>query len=248
MKPKSETLFHFTKNLDTLQLILDSGFWPRYCLEDIQWLSGESQTEEGFVSVPMVCFCDIPLSRIDEHVNFYGSYGLGMTKEWALKSGLAPVHYVTQSSPFTTTFARVCQLTMEASGNETSESWKLVRRLVMYMKPLTGTMSIGAEPISKDFYQESEWRYIAIDDAVEPFLLTPEHLDTDKQKAANDATRAHCMLKFLPSDVRYIFVCADTDIPPLMNFIQSKLDHYPAAELKLLMSRVTSLESVRRDW
>ncbi|MFU0923178.1 abortive infection system antitoxin AbiGi family protein [Kluyvera sichuanensis] len=82
MKPKSETLFHFTKSSDTLEIILKNGFWPRYCLEDIRWLEF---TDVEYVSYPMVCFCDIPLSRISEHVSFYGSFGLGVSKDWAKK-------------------------------------------------------------------------------------------------------------------------------------------------------------------
>jgi hypothetical protein len=251
MKPKSETLFHFTKSLDTLQLILDSGFWPRYCLEDVSWLAAGTQPESGFISVPMVCFCDIPLSRIDEHVNFYGSYGLGMTKEWALKNGLAPIHYVTDSSPFTAAFTKICELSMDDTGSgpdEPGETWQLTQRLAMYMKPLIGSMSLGNDRVQKDFYQESEWRYIAINDEVRPYLGASEHQDAETQQTANESSKTQCMLMFLPSDVRYIFVRSDADIPHLMNFIQSKLDRYPAAELKILMSRVTSLESVRRDW
>jgi len=37
MKPRSSTLFHFTKNEEILFDIMENGFWPRYCLEDIQW-------------------------------------------------------------------------------------------------------------------------------------------------------------------------------------------------------------------
>ena len=72
MKPKSHTLFHFTKSRDTLKLVLKNGFWPRYCLEDIQWI-GEDRFP--YISIPIVCFCDIPLSRIQEHVGCYGEFG-----------------------------------------------------------------------------------------------------------------------------------------------------------------------------
>ncbi len=37
MKRHSETLFHFTRGRETLELILQDGFWPRYCIEDVQW-------------------------------------------------------------------------------------------------------------------------------------------------------------------------------------------------------------------
>ena len=50
-----------------------------------------------------------------------------------------------------------------------------------------------------------------------------------------------------PSDVKYIFVKSDSDIPDIINFIQTELDRFPAAALKVLMSRVVSLESITMD-
>lgn len=35
---KSNSLFHFTHKEEYLLDILENGFWPRYCFEDIEWL------------------------------------------------------------------------------------------------------------------------------------------------------------------------------------------------------------------
>ena len=91
MSPKSHTLFHFTDKIETLKLILMNGFWPRFCLEDVSWLK---YPDFDFIAYPMVCFCDIPLSRVNEHVSFYGEYGLGLTKDWAVRNGITPVQYI----------------------------------------------------------------------------------------------------------------------------------------------------------
>lgn len=247
MKPKSETLFHFTKNLDVLYGILRGGFWPRYCPEDIQWLNTEPE-DEPFVWFPMVCFCDIPLTRIEEHVLFYGQYGLGLTREWALKNGLCPIHYIPGQNVFTETFKKLGEHATEEKNAGRLEVLTNLCRLAMYMKPLSGIMPLNGQPMVKEFYQESEWRHIATDENI-PFFLSDVHMkDENALNAANDATKQHCMLRFSPSDVKYIFVRTDADIPPLMNFIQSELDNHPSADLKILMSRVTSLESIRKDW
>lgn len=92
MDPRSHTLFHFTKSSKVLKLILKNGFWPRYCLEDVSWMGMDAEDAE-YVAFPAVCFCDIPLSRIDEHVAFYGAFGIGLRKEWAVINNLNPILY-----------------------------------------------------------------------------------------------------------------------------------------------------------
>ena len=110
---KSNSLFHFTPKEEYLLDILENGFWPRYCFEDIEWLIPkdlknelEKQEEDNFletltkeliksnissIAYPMSCFCDIPLSKITAHTDFYGSFGLGMTKEWGIRKRLNPI-------------------------------------------------------------------------------------------------------------------------------------------------------------
>lgn len=60
-----------------------------------------TENMHDFVAFPMVCFCDIPLSRIDEHIGFYGKFGIGMTRKWAEQNGLNPVLYASGSNNLT---------------------------------------------------------------------------------------------------------------------------------------------------
>src|SRR3989304_3361018 len=92
----SETLFHFTDSIIKLKSILKNEFYPRYSLESYPLDPKESSILE--IGVPMVSFCDIPLSRVKEHVTIYGYYGIGMSKEWAEKKGLNPVLYLYNGS------------------------------------------------------------------------------------------------------------------------------------------------------
>lgn len=84
----SETLFHFTgreKGKETLLSILENGFYPRYCIENLS--SYNENTESQYPAFPMVCFCDIPLTRIKTHTKHYGEYAIGLKKlgEWKKK-------------------------------------------------------------------------------------------------------------------------------------------------------------------
>ena len=72
-----EILFHFTSK-DALYGILKETFKVYYSLERI---SGKSKPLE--FGVPMVSFCDLKLSELKTHIENYGKYGIGLTKEWA---------------------------------------------------------------------------------------------------------------------------------------------------------------------
>lgn len=245
MKPKSHTLFHFTKSRETLQMILRNGFWPRYCLEDIGWL-GISGAE--FVAFPMVCFCDIPLSRTDEHVSFYGSFGVGMSKEWAVKNDLNPVLYMASQNSLAKTIMEI-SLTAATLPDDEKRTAALgnFRHLTGHIKPSEGTMVVAGEPVRKEFYQESEWRFIPRNSNIRDYLRRSDFENVAELERGNESVRSHSMLRFVPNDVKYIFVSSDSDIPAIVNFIQTDLDMYPSADLKVLMSRVTSIESVGRD-
>lgn len=243
MNPKSHTLFHFTKSNETLKLVLKNGFWPRYCLEDVNWLGIENAE---FVAYPMVCFCDIPLSRVDEHVGFYGEFGIGLTKEWAMINGLTPIHYVSQNSGIPASYNSLVDLIAKDAENK-NDGWSSLRYLLAHTKPLEGGMVVSGEITNKEFHQESEWRYIAKHENVSDFITHSDYNEEENLAGRNNETKNNCMLQFSPKDIKYIFVKRDSDIPDIINFIQAELDHHPSSEIKVLLSRVTSLESISRD-
>jgi len=176
MAPKSHTLFHFTQNKETMKLILKNGFWPRYCLEDIRWINMQAD----YMAFPMVCFCDIPLSRISEHVNFYGNYGLGMTKEWANANGLNPIMYLASDNNL---MKQIRSLNEHANKHSESSDVELAKKsmryLYMHIKPSDGNMLVDGHSVSKEFYQESEWRYVPQHEEVAAYLKKPEFDDED---------------------------------------------------------------------
>ena len=244
MNPKSHTLFHFTKSKETLKLIFKNGFWPRYCLENIKWVGQEGA---DYMAFPMVCFCDIPLGRISDHVGFYGEFGLGMTKEWANSNGLNPILYLATDNNLS---SEMSALNTHASNMEESHkesAKKTMRYIYMHTKPTDGHMIVEGKPLEKEFYQESEWRYVPKHKEIEQYLKKNEFDDQNNLDEQNRKTKDNSPLKFTPKDIKYIFVKTDADIPDMINFIQQDLDHYPGADLKILMSRVISLESIQLD-
>ncbi|MEL7893553.1 abortive infection system antitoxin AbiGi family protein [Vreelandella neptunia] len=188
MKPKSSTLFHFTKSNETLKLLLKGGFWPRYSLEDVSWLGSEGV---NFVAYPMVCFCDIPLSRVDEHVKFYGEFGIGLTKEWAMSNGMTPVHYISPNSDIPAIYSNLVNLlaTTDDQDNSLDGGWGVLRHLLAYTKPIEGNIVVASELIEKDFHQESEWRFIARHDDVHDFITRSSFEKDEEVAGRNNETK-----------------------------------------------------------
>ena len=225
-------------------MVIKNGFWPRYCLEDVGWLG---YPEFDFIAYPMVCFCDIPLSRVNEHVNFYGEFGIGLTKEWANSNKLTPILYVAPNNNIPKTFRDIVDFTHKIEGAAKEDAKQTVRYLLAHAKPTEGKMVISGEFIDKEFHQESEWRYVPKNVEIKDYLKRPEFENEEVIEINNNLTKQYCSIKFTPKDIKYIFVKSDSDIPDIINFIQTELVYFPSSDLKVLMSRVTSLESIRGD-
>lgn len=235
MSPRSQTLFHFTKSVDSLKSILKNGFWPRYCLEEFDWHSPKT----GHISYPMVCFCDIPLTRIGEHVAFYGQYGLGMTKQWTKTNGLNPLIYISPSTSVSTALARLL--------NCHKVSLKDINSIISYVKPVERNIKHDATQIPYQFYQENEWRYIPTAPEIPGWITKEEYSDKKLKTKFNKVAKKHGTLQITPNDIKYIFVKSDADIPEIIDFIQVNLKQNTVNDINILMSRVISLESINAD-
>jgi hypothetical protein len=210
----------------------------------MEWFSGS----ETYTAYPMVCFCDIPLSRIDDHVGFYGSFGIGVTRRWAISNGLSPVLYLNNNSHQKSAFKNF--FTNNLNGKEIYKgSYADHNNLMSSIKPVEGRMLINREVISKEFYQESEWRFVVCDSSagLKPFMYKRDFENIEELNTENIKSKKHHSLKISPSDISYIFVKSESDIPSLVNFIQTELDIYSGADIKILLTRIVSMETIRRD-
>src|SRR5689334_5410339 len=79
--------------MESLISILTHEFRPRVSLEDPSFIFGDEKGGDLVWGVPMASFCDIPLSQVVQHMGTYGSFGLGLSKEWGTRNGVAPVLY-----------------------------------------------------------------------------------------------------------------------------------------------------------
>lgn len=238
MQPKSDNLFHFTKSLQILKTILKNGIEPRYCLEDIEWI-GTSHTQ---VAYAMKCFCDIPLTRISEHKEFYGHYGIGLTKEWGLKNGLQPVIYLREDGSIKKCIRFLLGIDEPSDEVDKEELRMTIVSMLALCKPLKGKMLVDGKYIEKEFFQENEWRYSP---PIREMLL--KHRFTDDVALANAVAAKEHTLAIKPQDIKYIFVNEDSEIPEMVDFINSNLSEHSLNDLKILQSRIISLKSIEAD-
>jgi hypothetical protein len=106
----------------------------------------------------MVCFCDIPLSQIANHVNTYGRYGIGMKKDWGVLNRLNPVVYLSEYSHLDFKVRNL--LDQHAPMLDVVNG--TIEYLRGYVKPVKGSFAKqGRQFHDYHFYDEKEWRFIA---------------------------------------------------------------------------------------
>lgn len=206
MPVKSSTLFHFTPRMEYLKSIIEHGFFPRYCQEDRSWLKKLNLTNGKYEQIidalyPMICFCDIPLSKIHNHIEFYGAYGVGISKKWGIANNLNPVWYISrQINAFPILFSKSIEAYQNLNrtneikhqnnlddiiNEDLNEIRNFLVRTLIFVKPISGQMKNK----EKAFDEESEWRYVPpIDDiqkynqiVLENNLLSNNLLDKSKE-------------------------------------------------------------------
>lgn len=256
---------------------MENGFWPRYCSEDIEWLIPkdfknelEKQEEDNFwetltkelikynissIAYPMSCFCDIPLSKITAHTDFYGGFGLGMTKEWGIRKRLNPIFYLSDNSIIPNLIQSFLLKTAPIDFWKSIQSEKTnqntIIQLMKFLKPLRGKMKVNGKEVTKNFDEECEWRYAPASDENNLFPnFLPNFLANNNEELqdSNIVTKKVASLNFEPSDIKYIFVPEDSNIPTIINKINTIFTNYPEHERLLLLSKVISLDTIRKDF
>jgi Putative abortive phage resistance protein AbiGi, antitoxin len=267
----SATLFHFTRSLDTLKHILGSYFKPFYSSEDLK-MFGVSECP----AIPMVSFCDIPLSQATKHVGDYGRYAIGLDKKWGMSRNISPGHYIYEGSICASVISHVYNsLPKEAfHANCRCMQFNPQTAIFFYGKPYNGHLLrkdfVTGAVVDRGevtFYDEREWRYVpfadhailgleSVPDDVRAMLSEREFAESSILNRTNAALHSHYRLTFEPHDARYVIVDSEDEIPELVDFINdahsgcedSALRNCPDNERKRLTTRVISMRQIEQDF
>lgn len=234
----TDRLFHYTWNKENLLSILENGFKPKYSLEKLGLFKekeifkhilsfmGDFSKQEDIndeFAIPMICFCDIPLDLVENHIKMYGKYSIGLSKEWGVKQGICPVFYVPERgetrnilesmirfahNQLPIIYEKIKQNKIEVIDDiELFAYFNKLIQFSMYIKPYISVYERKQPKIRIEnykFYDEREWRY-----KPSGFLPCEEFLT--KVECENDKSRDdyNAKLRHLNFDIADIIVPED---------------------------------------
>lgn len=248
----ANTLFHFTKSKDNLIDILKSNFRPSYCTEKT-YFTDKYQTWD----IPMVCFCDIPLSKVKEHTSWYGEYAIGITKEWAVKNNVNPILYINENIELVNTLKENLKflLGLRDDSNYINNNIQLFITNLLYqcayIKPYEGEQynHKKQQVKTKRFYDEREWRYIPVRAKFsEPNSMFQFGNDSFIKGGFNSYITDELGLNFAPQYINYIIVSKEKEILSIKREIEMIKGEYSRNDVELLTTRIISMERINEDF
>lgn len=253
MPVSSNALFHFTASLDNLVSILRHDFRPQFSLEDLNSImSDRERTDDLVFAIPMVCFCDIPLSQTQSHMEHYGYYAIGLSKRWGEANGVCPVLYTYPKALLARRIRRLVETIGLFNSIESSQLMDDFHDFSCYIKPYEGIIKdVDGNNARVRFYDEKEWRYVS-SLGVESFRYGLAR-DGFNQAEVRDEANKHLwdkdQLIFHPSDIKYLIVSHEDEILRLIAKIEAiKGEKYSPDDVKLLSSRVISADQIISDF
>lgn len=232
----SDCLYNFSVKHDRLYAALQNkGFTLNYVEENFGYLNVVGLNVLAF---PMVCFCDIPVERhrILPHIGRYGRYGIGLSKEWGIRKGVQPVHYLIENSPFCgdlgEAFAAAESLPSDLpSSSECDVLASFLITTLAYAKPVYDRSNNGSFRSLED---ECEWRFVPKDlKGFRPFIKDPsrELLCTFRQALWRPSTY---LLEFDYSDITDLIVPPGSAVDELLRLIyRLQIDDVTRESLKM---------------
>lgn len=280
----ASSLLHFTKGIKGLKGILENGFRYSYCCEEFSQTIVANEILPNkpsffrpcpnlspYIAIPMICFCDIPLTRSKQHSNIYGKFIIGLDKDMAIslyRPLLNPVLYKSANS-IDIALADISVIQAKVHNIEGCHNIKRsIYQILGNTKPYKGEFNKNNNYC---FYNEREWRILMpydYDDTVKwHWNITLEEFEEKKKeynKTLHNSPYAYVgFVEKLTEEVdkenfskliTHIVVDKDNKIPQMVDFIldpKQQLFRYkdiPEHIRKIIASKITSFERIEKDF
>ena len=206
----SQSFFHYTTKKGLLGILKD-GFGASYCKEQFKNSAGNLR----YIGIPMISFCDIPLSLLPKIVYAQRGYAIGMKREWGLRKCLIPVFYFSNedNSALTNSIKKSCSDFYANGINSNELPYKILGISKPYEKYEDKDYIKGR---NKENYIEREWRKIYFTEGWKT-LEQYEKLRGDKKQKPKPMLADK--LEFTIDDIEFIIVKRDKDIDSMIKSI-----------------------------
>lgn len=269
MSYRTQSLFHYTQSIDSIMSIIHSmRLIPNYCKEDLS----TDVNENYYWGIPMVCFCDIPLSKAQELRDNYGQYAIAFDKNWGIRNDCNPVQYVSNESIINSAIYSLDRLRelkeqirelkskVRQKGELDFDFTAFLRELddgqvhnflLGYVKKYMGEWK--GKPYCN--YNENEWRYVLKDGENDVEWLFKEDYDkwrgdsasTPKPKPAEELKDRS--LHFYIDDIKHIVLSREDEIPGFITELISSEASKEISKAKCeLLTKITSFERISTDF
>lgn len=267
---RTTSLFHYTKKIEILKSILKEGLIPNYCYEDLSY----PNNDRG-IGVPMISFCDIPLSKTDSFIERYGNYAIGLTKEWADKKRINPILYAKDNNILTSlSFYKSVEVhyrdELKKYGENLNEiSFDLspgpkpqIVSFFNYHNTHKANVSIHGmvkkyyDDVRKQInYEENEWRYLVEDTIDTPWFWRKVDYEKWRGKASKPSPSEQLKskkLEFSVEDIAFVLIKEESEIPQIVDFINKEGvisdKNIDDSEKLILCSRIISFERINSNF
>lgn len=237
-------------------ILKEKNFKARYVEEDVRYLNLTfSGTEIISITFPMICFCDIPINKLKEHIDWYGRYAICLKKEWGINSAkLSPIHYLNSESNLVNRYSKYLNNIL---NNENSSNDELLYILdqIFYYKPYKGKQFYAANKQIKPklFIDEQEWRYVYLPEKeseekkINAFYINGN--DDSLKADYNEVIEKDIdnSLTFKLDDIRYIVIPNIKEKERLIKFIDDHLE-FNQIEKYQIVSKILVMEEIEEDF
>jgi hypothetical protein len=255
MSVSANTLFHFTKSSNLIQILLSKGLLAQYSDEHFEGIF-PNKSIFRFNYIPMVSFCDLTIMQLSgdsKHCDKFGEYGVGLTKSWGIINRVSPVTYVHKKSSSVIQLNQLFKILNEFPSNNLFDSGlrNIKRELVdsiKYFKSYQGRwhkgnkLDDGLPDII--YYNEREWRYCPQLKEYQ-VLSAIQSYNKSKKETLNCELRSK-PLKFEPEDIKFILIKEKKEKNEFIDVIR-KMKTKTHQQDKLI-TNIISFEEIREDY
>ena len=234
------------------EILKASAIKPRYVEEIIDYLD---IADFSSITIPMICFCDIPFSKVSEHTKNYGRFGIAFYKEKCFSKNVQPVTYINPNSNYFSDFRDTINKLI-VSEDILEDKWLFLSDFMLtqlaYSKPIVGDMNTKTGKKTLLFKDECEWRYIPnlpedMDLVLKPEEASPEGREIFNKALASDKCK-DTWFSFTPDEICYLIVSNESEASDLIDFINSRKLKLDRKTKNKLISKIEIVSKIVQDY